>query len=68
MATSRRFELDATDWGKIGRGALIAGGGAAVLYLLEALPNVNVGEAWTPIFVAVASVGLNTIRKLFLGR
>lgn len=51
------------DLGKIGKGALIAGSGAALFYILEALPLVNFGDKWTPFVVAVCGVLINAVRK-----
>jgi len=48
---------------KIGTGALIAGAGAALTYLVEALPAIDLGVL-TPVVVAVLSVLVNVVRKL----
>lgn len=48
---------------KVGKGALIAGGGAALAYLLEALPSLDLG-VWGPLVGAALSVGINALRKL----
>ena len=48
---------------KVGKGALIAGAGAALTYLLEAVPGLDLGQS-TPIVVALLSVLVNVIRKL----
>lgn len=47
---------------KVGKGALLAGGGAVLTYLIEIIPSVELGD-WTPIVVAMFSVLLNVIRK-----
>ena len=62
-AKNRRFSLNRNDLGSIGRGALIASGGALVVYLLEVLPQIDFGDEYTPIIVALASIGLNSARK-----
>jgi len=47
---------------KIGKGALIAGGAVALLYLLEGLAKLDFGEA-TPVVVGILSVLINAIRE-----
>lgn len=47
---------------KIGRGALIAGGGALIVYLLETISVMDFGEA-TPMVVALASIIINAIKE-----
>ncbi len=47
---------------KIGRGALIAGGGAMAVYILEAVSKMDLGDA-TPVIVALASIIINAIRE-----
>lgn len=37
MSQSKRFQMDGTDWGKVLKGALIAGLAAAIAYLGDAL-------------------------------
>ena len=49
------------------KGAAIAGGGALIVFLLEALPTVDFGT-WTPIVTAVCAIGLNIVRKLTWAR
>ena len=48
---------------KIGKGAAIAGAGAILTYLLEAVPGLELGQ-WTPLVVAALSVAVNAVRKL----
>ena len=48
---------------KIGKGALIAGAGAVLTYLVEAIPQVDFGQ-YTPVVVAVFSVLVNAVRKV----
>ncbi len=50
---------------KVGKGALIAGGGAVLTYLAEAVPGIDFG-AYTAIAVGVFSVAINFFRKLLL--
>lgn len=60
---SEKRKLIGEDLKKIGRGALVAGVGAFLFYVLEALPGVDFGETWTPIVVAFLGVVSNAIRK-----
>lgn len=50
---------------KIGKGALIAGAGAVLTYLSQAVSGADFG-LWTPIIVAALSVAVNAVRKLGL--
>lgn len=56
-------KLDGTDWGKLGKGILIAAGGAAVTYLSQWVSDVDFG-VYTPIVTAAAAFAVNFIRKL----
>jgi len=49
----------------IGKGALIAGAGAALTYLAEILPNLDFGE-WTAVVAAVLAVLVNIFRKMIV--
>jgi len=64
---SEKYSLNSQDLKKIGKGALIAIGGALVAYLLEVLPGVNFG-VYTPIVVGVASITLNALAKFLAGK
>lgn len=59
---SPRFKLSKEDWIKVGRGALIAGGGAVLVYIADFLQTADFA-GWTPVMVAVASVLVNIARK-----
>jgi len=61
----RSFDIETLT--KIGKGALIAMGGALCTYLLEALPNINLGD-FTPVFVGVFSILINAMREWFKGQ
>ena len=63
MEGSKRFKLDMENLRKIGVGAIIAVLGALVTYGAEQIPNIDFG-VYTPVAVAVASVIVNTVRKL----
>jgi len=64
---SKKYELNKTDMSKVGKGLLIALGGAVLTYLETLIPQVNFGE-WTPIAVAVNGVIVNFGRKFLVGR
>lgn len=56
------FKLDRTGLKKIAIGAGIAAGGAALTYLVEAIPGVDFGQM-TPVIVSIASIVINAVRK-----
>jgi len=60
---SKPGKLDGTDFKKLGKGLLIAVGGAAVTYLAEWTGEADFG-AYTPIVTAAAAFGINLVRKL----
>jgi hypothetical protein len=62
---SAKYKLNKEDGKKILKGAGIALGGALVAYLAELLPQLDFGEAATPIVVAVASIAINFALKYF---
>lgn len=62
MATIKPGQIDTEGLKKVGKGALIAGAGAILTYLAEAIPGINFGQ-WTPIVMAIFSVGINFARK-----
>lgn len=59
---SKKFALNKHELLKIGKGLLIAMGGAALTYLTDMIPNIDFGQA-TPIVVAAWSVVVNIARK-----
>ncbi len=59
---SARFKLNKIDLAKVAKGALIALGGALIVYVTETIPEIDFGE-YTPIAVAVASVAVNAARR-----
>lgn len=67
LGTSPRWTMNTTDWTKIGKGALIAAGGALLTYLLDMLPNINFGD-FTPLAVAGFSVLINAALKWMAGQ
>ena len=58
-------KIDLIGLKKVGKGALIAGGGAVLTYLAEALPGINFGE-FAPVAVAISAVLINFLRKLMM--
>lgn len=65
---SRQGYLNRADWKKIGKGALIAIGGAVVTYLQTAIPNMEIGPTWTPLLMAANSVLVNIALKAAEGQ
>ena len=59
--------LDKATLGKIASGALIAGGGALVVYALQAVSAMDLGEA-TPIVVALCSIIINAVKEFIKGK
>jgi hypothetical protein len=59
---SKRFWLDTEDWKKIGKGALLALAPAVVVFLGDLTSMVDFGAS-APIIAAIASIGINFLRK-----
>lgn len=59
---SRSMEISVDDLIALGKGLLIAAGGAAITYLSQWVTDADFG-VWTPTVVAGASVLLNALRK-----
>jgi membrane protein implicated in regulation of membrane protease activity len=55
--------LNKEKWISVGKGLLIAAGGAAVVYLSEVVTQVDFGP-FTAMFVVVASTVINYLRKV----
>lgn len=62
MDGSNRFQLNSTDVKKIFVGLGVALAGAALTYLSSVITQIDFGS-WTPIVVALFSVGANVVRK-----
>lgn len=60
------FNLKGEDWVKVGKGLLIAMGGAGLTYLGQFVTGADFG-ALTPVVVAGFSVLVNYMRKLGIG-
>ena len=63
---SKKYKLNKTDSKKIGKGALIALGGALLTYIADLLPQVDFG-AYTPIAVAIGGILVNLGWKFLKG-
>ena len=59
-----KLALNKTNLIKVGKGSLLAGGGAALTYLLTALPSLDIPEALLPLITAGFAVAINYVRKL----
>lgn len=62
MAEQIKNRLDSKSLGKIGKGALIAGGAVAIIYVLEAFAQLNFGQ-YTALVVGVCSILINFVRE-----
>ena len=59
---SKKYTLTKENVSKVGKGALIAVGGAFLTFLAQAIGQFDFGE-WTPAVVALASILINVGRK-----
>lgn len=66
---SRRFQLNAQDLVKLGKSALIAGVTAAILFVLAAIPQIDLSVlgTWAAPVGALATFGVNYARKFLAG-
>lgn len=62
----KAYSFDKETVMKIGKGALIAGGGALAVYILQFVAGMDFGEA-TPIVVAVCGILINAVREWVKG-
>jgi hypothetical protein len=60
------MSVNGADLRSVGKGAIIAAAGAAVTFLIGALPGIDLGQ-YTVIIVPVASIVLNFIHKWLAG-
>lgn len=58
--------FDTVTMGKIARGAMIAGGGALIVYVLTFVSGMDFGEL-TPVIVAICSIAINAVREYMKG-
>ena len=63
MENSKLLKLDSFDWGKVGKGLLIAISGAILTYLTDLIPTIDFG-VWTPMVMAFWSIVVNIVQKL----
>ena len=66
MAESKKYSLNKIDLGKIGKGALVAIGGAGLAYAATTYGDVDFG-VYTPFVVALLGVLINVARKYLAG-
>lgn len=62
----KAYSFDKITLIKIGKGCLIAMGGALCVYLLDVIPNVDFGVA-TPLMVGISSIVINTVKEWLKG-
>ena len=60
-------KLDKESLVKIGKGALIAGGGAFLVYLLQAITQMDFGQ-FTLMIGAIAGILINSIKEFMKGQ
>lgn len=63
---SPKYQLNKKDLAKIGKGALIAMGGALLVYITDTLPQIEWGP-WAGVAVAVGAILINAARKFIQG-
>lgn len=63
--TSPSFKIDGVGIKKVGKGALIAGAGAALVYILEAIPGLDFG-GYTALVGGILAILVNFLRKLIV--
>ena len=66
METQSKNKFDSITIKKILRGSLIAGGGVALIYLLEGLTALDFGQA-TPLVTGLAAILINMIKEFKKG-
>lgn len=64
---SKKYQFNKQDLIKIGKGALIALGGAILTYAASIVGNIDFGAA-TPIVVALAGILINAGRMFLAGK
>jgi len=62
----KAYSFDKETMKKIARGAAIAGGGAALTYLLQVIASTDFGD-FTPVVVAVCGIALNALKEWMKG-
>lgn len=67
MPEQIKNKLDKVTLRKIFKGALIAGGGAVAIYILEMIPSIDFGGA-TAAVTGIAAIVLNIVREYRKGK
>ena len=67
MSEQIKKKLDKVTITKIAKGAGIAGGGVALLYILQALTSADFGN-YTPIVTALLAVLINAVKEYLKGK
>jgi len=65
MQIKNKFDIESLI--KILKGAGIAGGAVAIIYILEAIPNLDFG-AYSVLVVGICSVLINAVREYLKGK
>jgi len=66
MENSKKYKLNREDFGKIGKGLLIALGGAFCTFVVGLIPQIDFGT-YSPLAVAFFSFVINAFRKFLKG-
>ena len=61
-----KYSFDRATLIKIAKGAIIAGGGAITIYMLQAISAMDMG-IFTPLAVSLASIAINSIKEYISG-
>jgi hypothetical protein len=64
---SEKFSLNTTDWKKVGKGAAIAGAGAAATFLIQYFSSLDFG-VYQLLVAAALSVATNLVVKYTAGK
>jgi len=59
---SKKFKLDLSDVGKLGKNALLVGGAAAVTYVIQNLGELDLGDMGA-LVVPIIALALDTVVK-----
>ena len=63
----KKYSFDRESLIKIGKGAMIAGTGAAALYILDAAGTIDFGSSITPIIAVLIPIAVNAIKEYMAG-
>lgn len=67
METQISKKFDSVTRRKVVKGAIIAGGGAFITYILQYISAMDFGPFLTPIIVAISGIAINTTQEYFAG-